>query len=175
MKRPHIVGLLFLWVLCPALQAQTFDLDKDRQPIASLGGLWRFHTGDDPSWSDPGFDDSQWPLLRSQESWSTQGYKGYGGTAWYRFRVVIPAGMGSISLMPAEIRTNYQVFSDGRLVGECGGMPPHPVVSAGPCQSNVFALSTPSTANPRTLSLAIRVWHWPLYGAYRSGVRKEQL
>jgi phosphoserine phosphatase RsbU/P len=40
------------------LLAQTFNLQTQRGPIASLGGLWRFHTGDNPAWADPNFDDS---------------------------------------------------------------------------------------------------------------------
>ncbi len=44
MRKPHIVALLFLLFLPTSLQAQTFDLNKDRQPVVSLDGLWRFHT-----------------------------------------------------------------------------------------------------------------------------------
>jgi hypothetical protein len=72
----------------------TFDFDRDREPIISLNGVWRFHPGDDPDgklgWAKPDFDDSSWPLLRSNMGWGEQGYKGYSGFAWYRFKVLLP-------------------------------------------------------------------------------------
>src|SRR5271156_5379153 len=72
----------------------TFDFQRDREPIISLNGVWRFHPGDDPDgklgWAKPDFDDSSWPLLRSNTGWGEQGYKGYRGFAWYRFKVLLP-------------------------------------------------------------------------------------
>src|ERR1700743_2393036 len=69
----------------------SFSLVTDRQVLVSLDGHWRFHPGDDPRWSEPGLDDSAWPLLRSDQPWSTQGYDGMSGFAWYRFTVHTPA------------------------------------------------------------------------------------
>jgi hypothetical protein len=62
-----ISPLVLLLALCApiAIPAQTFDLANSRIPIVSLDGLWRFHPGDNIAWADPGFDDSEWPLLRS--------------------------------------------------------------------------------------------------------------
>src|ERR1022692_3107372 len=61
----------------PAATA-TFDLQRDREPLVSLDGLWRFHPGDDPDgskgWARPDFDDSAWPQLRSDSPWSEHGY-----------------------------------------------------------------------------------------------------
>ena len=92
-RTPFSVVLAFLLLLCTAsdLYGQTFNLQTGREPVTSLDGLWRFHTGDNPTWADPNFDDSQWPLLRSNKTWSEQGYENYGGFAWYRFTVAVPA------------------------------------------------------------------------------------
>jgi hypothetical protein len=49
------LALLSLGAARPA-SAQVFDLDKDREPMVLLDGLWRFHPGDDPHWADPDFD-----------------------------------------------------------------------------------------------------------------------
>ena len=70
-----LVSLAWLSLLLSAasgLHAQTFNLQTGREPVASLDGLWRFHTGDNPAWADPNFDDSQWPLLRSDKTWNEQ-------------------------------------------------------------------------------------------------------
>ena len=118
-----LVSLAWLsLLLCAAsgLHAQTFNLQTGREPVASLDGLWRFHTGDNPAWADPKFDDSQWPLLRSDEAWSQQGYKNYGGFAWYRFTVAVPEGSRNWSIYLGPMETGYQLFVDGRLAGSFG-------------------------------------------------------
>jgi phosphoserine phosphatase RsbU/P len=101
---PHLRCLRFLCIAILVLEccfsrpieAQTtadipavFDCARDRDPMISLNGVWRFHPGDDPDgklgWAKPDFDDSSWPLLRSNAGWGEQGYRGYTGFAWYRF------------------------------------------------------------------------------------------
>ena len=117
------------------LPAQSFDLDRGREPVVSLDGPWRFHPGDSPaaqgsqlgqgrmpSWAAPGFDDSGWPLLQSSGSWSSQGYPAMSGFGWYRFTVRVPAGEKPTSLLLAPIVTSFEVYVDGRLVGGSGKM-----------------------------------------------------
>ena len=58
-------SLALLYCAAPGLHAQNFNVQTASEPAAPLDGLWRFHTGDDPTWADPSFDDSHWPLLRS--------------------------------------------------------------------------------------------------------------
>ncbi len=88
---------LFLCAAC-GLRAQTFNLQTGFEPVASLDGVWRFHAGDNPAWADPNFDDAQWSLLRSDTPWAEQGFKKYGGFAWYRFTVTVPDGKRKWSL-----------------------------------------------------------------------------
>jgi Stage II sporulation protein E (SpoIIE) len=147
--------------------SQTFDLENDRVQMAELHGMWRFHTGDDPDgklgWADPGFDDSSWKLLRSDQPWSEQGYHGYRGMAWYRFQVILPAKHTDLALYIPGIDTSYQVFAGGRWIGQFGGLPPHEKVlnfiHTGTQQVIPIPADLASQAGP--LSIAIRVWHWP--------------
>jgi phosphoserine phosphatase RsbU/P len=63
--------LLVLWIaIWPWLGAQSIDFERNREPAASLDGLWCFHAGDNLGWADAGFDDSSWSLLRSNRSWN---------------------------------------------------------------------------------------------------------
>ena len=71
MKRTTLLILFLLISAGSGLAAQTFSLITGREPVTSLDGLWRFHTGDNPVWASPNFDDSQWPLLRSDEPWAS--------------------------------------------------------------------------------------------------------
>ena len=161
----------------PALPAQSFDLDRDRQPLVSLDGNWRFHPGDSPPepassnsflWAQQTFDDSAWPLLKSDRSWSDQGYPNLSGYAWYRFTLRMPAASQPTSLLLAPILTSFQVFADGKLVGQSGQMPPTIVPNAR-LSPQVFPLTQSTSTTSQTIQVAIRVWHSPMWAGYVGG------
>ena len=172
MKRFTLLILLTL-SSCTGLPAQTFSLITGREPVVSLDGLWRFHTGDNPAWASPNFDDSSWPLLRSDESWAKQGYKDWSGYAWYRFRVTVPAGLNDVSLLLPPIRTSYQVFVDGKQAGSFGQMP-FPAerfllsTVVLPTQA-VYRVSLAAPSRTREVTVALRVWHWRNWSRYNGG------
>ncbi|HEX4582427.1 MAG TPA: hypothetical protein VH139_10210, partial [Acidobacteriaceae bacterium] len=130
----------------------------------SLDGLWQFHPGDDPRWADPAFDDSAWPLLRSDRPWSVQGYPGMSGYAWYRFTLRAPAGSPPVSLLLPPITSGYTLYVDGRNAGSAGNSDPQLFIRYP--QSQSFHLTTVSDPAPRTLHLALRVWHSPIWASY---------
>jgi sigma-B regulation protein RsbU (phosphoserine phosphatase) len=160
-----LASLSLLLCAAPGLHGQTFNLQTGREPVASLDGLWRFHTGDNPTWADPNFDDSQWPLLSSDEPWSQQGYKNYGGFAWYRFTVAVPAGNKDWSIYLGPMETGYQLFVDGRLAGSFG-----PILNSlnYTASSRAFAIP-PGASGPHTFHIAIRAWHAPVWADYAPG------
>jgi hypothetical protein len=180
----RLAALTVLALACAAsLHAQSFDLDRDREPLVSLDGPWRFHPGDSPSapasatspgetptflWAQPNFDDSAWPLLMSDHSWSVQGYKGMSGYGWYRFQVNIPRGSQPISLMLAPMLTSYQVYVDGKLVGRSGQFPPTLIPNTR-INHEVYPLTESATSAARTVHVAIRVWHAPIWAGYMGG------
>jgi len=149
--------------------AQVFDLDRDRELVAVLNGQWHFHPGDDPHWSDPAFDDSRWPLIRGDKSWSDQGYQGMSGTAWYRAKVRVSADAKQLAIYVPRtaISTSYQIFIDGTLVGGSGGMPPHEHAELIPQQ--LLTLPPIQADHGGVISLAIRVWHWPAWAKFIGG------
>ncbi|MGH9607604.1 MAG: hypothetical protein ACRD3N_18080 [Terracidiphilus sp.] len=134
MKGSCLIFLLLAIFACARLPAQTFSLITGREPVASLDGLWRFHTGDNPAWAGPNFDDSQWALLRAGEGWATQGYSGYGGYGWYRCRLQISDGSRPPDLLLMAIFTGYQLYANGKLIGGEGSIVPtrNEVVAAFP-------------------------------------------
>jgi len=140
------------------LRAQTFDLTHPRDPVMSLDGLWRFHPGDNLAWADAKFDDSQWPLLRSDRDWAEQGYKGMYGFAWYRFAVVLPAGLSDVSIKLPRIVNAYELYANGTKIGAFGNMTPTTVVFyAFSGQGQTFKLPA-ALAAQQHIQLAIRVW-----------------
>jgi hypothetical protein len=155
------------------------------QSIVALTGPWKFHTGDNPAWADPNFDDATWEavdLTPKQGSfdpvggqaqyvpgWTAKGHPGYWGWAWYRIRVSTAARPGEklaqklAMLGPADVDDAYQVFANGRRLGSFGKFPAtggRPVVFS--TQPRMFPL--PQAAGEKgdsTEVLAFRVWMEP--------------
>jgi hypothetical protein len=170
MKKRFLSILLLLVGGAGVLRAQTFNFIADREPVASVDGLWRFHTGDDPAWASPDFDDSHWTLLQSDRPWTKQGYSDYGGFAWYRFKVQVPDGTQPLCLYLPPILTGYQLYADGKLIGKNGSTLP----TRNPSFSDpaVFRIPTASPG-PHTLQIAIRVWNYPSFTTWLGGGMRE--
>ncbi len=149
----------------PLLRAQSFDLDKDRLPLVSLDGPWRFHAGDDPTWANPDFDDSKWQLFYPLKPWAEQRFS---GTAWFRAKIHVPANVGPIALYLYYIDDSRQIFVDRQLLNSAGGMPPHPHSYGIP--PSVLALPSHSPDDqPYTMTIAIRVWLDPGWALFHTG------
>lgn len=91
----------------------------------SLPQTWKFHTGDDPQWDQPDFNDSQWENIKIGSPWEDEGHPGYDGFAWYRTKVVIPSSMKSKSSLSQSLKIALgkiddgdQVYLNGKLIGQ---------------------------------------------------------
>ena len=113
--------ILLLALMAPFCAAQTIEVESLFQP-APLSGLWKHHTGDDPRWADPAFDDSAWPSVRMPEGAIEPG----SGFSWYRFRVRLPWNMPKepLALMIGAFGSGeaYEVFWNGQRAGWVGEM-----------------------------------------------------
>src|ERR1700733_15028167 len=64
------------------------------ESVVELVGPWKFRIGDDPMWSQPDLNDSDWndmDLTPGKNGyiagWTARGYAGHSGYAWYRLQV----------------------------------------------------------------------------------------
>lgn len=140
--------------------------------VVPLHGPWRFHTGDDPRWADPSFDDSDWesidltPAPGAHDAdvglpgyvpgWLARGHSGYWGYAWYRIQVSV-TGPPEYQLGlagPPLVDEAYQVFLDGKLLGSSGTFSSAAPVVYG-IQPRLFSLPA---LRAQTAVLAFRVW-----------------
>ena len=82
---------------------------------------WRYHPGDDPSWSNPAFDDSAWPVASSTLDASADPAGGWPGIGWFRRRLTLADGMPPTALaIRIEQNGASDLYLDGRLVGSYG-------------------------------------------------------
>jgi hypothetical protein len=134
-------------------------LDGLGKGTADLDGLWQFHTGDDPRWSQPSFDDSAWESILADSPWGGQGHPSYAGIAWYRRHVRIlpaPGTTNQYEVLIPHAEDAYEVYWNGNLVGQFGKLPPHPVWDYNATWRSFPLIGATSGV------LAIRVWKAPL-------------
>jgi hypothetical protein len=147
-----------------------------------LNGPWKFHTGDNPLWAEPNFDDSTWEtfdltpppgahdddvgLTGYVPGWQARSHRGYFGYAWYRIHVAVvaaPQGEGLALCGPDNVDSAYQIFLNGRLLGSVGDFSHPTPVAYGIHHPTMFPLpqSLASSENEGSAVVALRVWMGP--------------
>jgi len=142
-----------------------------------LTGPWKFHKGDSMDWARPDFNDAGWssvdltpppgsfdPFLGTSgfmPGWTALGDPGYSGYAWYRLKTEVQydsaaLAHGGLKLkMPDDVDDAYQVYVNGKLVGELGRFTKSGVTSYLTVPRS-FAL--PRDISSGQITIAIRVW-----------------
>jgi hypothetical protein len=143
--------------------ADSFVQIRLGESSVELAGPWKFHIGDDPSWSQTDFNDSGWEdveLARGSNGlargWTARGHAGYSGYAWYRLQVDVQEAKRSLALeMPDNFDDAYQVFINGQRVGEFGKFTAHGVTAYAALPT---AFRLPKGVRDGRLTIAIRTW-----------------
>jgi hypothetical protein len=139
--------------------------------VVPLVGPWKFHTGDDPAWAQPGFDDSSWtdmdltpPTSKSHPGrvlplpgWTARGYPNYSGYAWYRLTVDVQGSGRQLALkMPGhDVDDAYQVFVNGVQLGQFGRFGGRSVTAYNTLPR---AFELPEDLTSGRMTVAIRFW-----------------
>ncbi len=137
-----------------------------------LYGPWKFHTGDDMAWAQPDFNDSGWGTMDMTPppgtadatlgssgyipGWTTRGYPGYAGYAWYRLKIDIEGTHDPLALkMPDNADDAYQVYVNGQSIGTFGRFTAHGVTAYSTLPR---AFRLPASVHSGLVTIAIRMW-----------------
>jgi hypothetical protein len=99
---------------------------EDLRKIVNLSGSWKFSVGDDKTWANPDYDDSDWDVISVPSRWEDQGYNDYNGYAWYRKTFIVNdfTTYGDVYLRLGKIDDVDEVYFNGKLIGGRGSFPP---------------------------------------------------
>ncbi len=125
MKRGRFIfNLLALSFVMLLISCRTQD-QKNSQ--IKLPEVWKFKTGDDPSYSTIGLDDSDWKQINVNQNWDNQGYKELDNFAWYRVKFKLPSSVKENSFLKDSLKfylgkiDDYdEVFLNGKILGYNG-------------------------------------------------------
>lgn len=172
---PIAPAILFALLAVPGLRAsaEPFIAQNPGPGSVTIDGKWQFHLGDSLNWSNPSFDDSTWEQLDGDDGWGDQAHPGYTGFAWYRRHIQIGGRGAKMAVLIPSVDNAYEIYWNGRKIGECGKLPPHGWWWRHP-RAIVYGLG----AAPLDGVLALRVWKAPLAsdeGIWRGGFRSAPL
>jgi Stage II sporulation protein E (SpoIIE) len=129
----------------------------------SIDGLWQFHTGDDPTWSQPKFDDSQWERIPADSPWGDNGHPGYTGFAWYRRQIVLdPSDKTKLGILLPPLNSVAEVYWNGVKVGGLGTPPPNAFWYVVPRPVAITLPTGAGMGGNGAGTLAIRLWMYHL-------------
>jgi serine phosphatase RsbU (regulator of sigma subunit) len=81
-----------------------------------LNSNWNYHPGDDPSWANPGLNDSDWESYGPGIRYDQLPESGWQGIGWFRLHVLVDSALWNKSLaMLIWQRGASEVFIDGQL------------------------------------------------------------
>jgi hypothetical protein len=187
MRRARLLLLPILFLACLVAAAQQAPARNPPIQVrlgnsyVTLAGPWKFAPGDSPwingslLWASPAFDDSAWSKMDLHATpgatdaaygnpgyvtgWSARGFPHLTGFAWYRLRIHISDAPGPVWLkMPDHVDDSYQVFANGRYVGEFGRFTPAGIASF---RSRPLTFELPAPDAHGDILLAIRCYMEP--------------
>jgi DUF1680 family protein len=122
MKNKIIYTIIFSMIV---ISCTTRQQSKE---ITDIPKQWKFHTGDNPEYSKPAFDDHSWKLIQTGNPWETQGYADFDGIAWYRTSIVISSALKkdnsyvkAIRISLGKIDDNEETYINGNKIGGTNG------------------------------------------------------
>jgi hypothetical protein len=147
------------------------DVNEMRPDIA-LGTRWKFHTGDNMVWSEPGFDDGSWKTIPVPAFWETQGNWGYDGYAWYRLHFSVPSHLPSdrMVLLLGRIDDIDETYLNGEEVGHTGTMGKHiHIEQYDYAKLRCYAVDADNLLLGRENVIAVRVYDQYMHGGIYDG------
>lgn len=121
--------------------------------ISDIVTGWLMHSGDDPAWASPGFDDSKWETVQLDDLGAAQP-----GWRWYRLHLKLHENHPDLSLLIEGGEGTYALFINGTQV-------------PGPKLRSTFAVNRPVERTvpidvPGTdLQISLRTYTPPSYAA----------
>ena len=162
--------MLMLLCLLRTVHAEAVEFYVDSlEELVPITGVWRFHTGDDMAWADPGFDHGRWDNILVPRDWRRQGYKDFSGMAWYRadfeFDLSAPGlqrDLHQLGITIGRVHSAYELYVGGELIGSSGALPPYPVSHHD--RRRIYTIPLSAIDENGRMTIAVRVWREAVLG-----------
>jgi len=105
------------------LRAPVFDATNLLEPT-DLAATWLVHAGDDPSYAQPDFDDSEWIPFDSTKDLRELFPQSHPEIVWYRLRVKVLPKQSGLALKEVSLSSAFEIYTNGVLLIHLGQVKP---------------------------------------------------
>lgn len=102
--------------LDPADFQYTLTPTSPKDPKTNLDEGWKFHVDPPEGFFKPGFDDSNWSLIKVPAHWEMEGFHSVDGVGGYRRTFEAPPGAGRLKLRFEGVYSGAEVWVNGHKV-----------------------------------------------------------
>jgi len=102
---------------------EVFHLQKIDEGGITLDKAWKFHPGDDPAWSNPGYDDSNWENLNPTLELHQLPQVREAEIGWFRLRMEVDSSLADERItMISSILGAAEIYLNGQLIYTFGNV-----------------------------------------------------
>ena len=124
MKYIHLIILIIvspLLILSQSTDTLFVQADSILNKTINCNDSWRYHAGDDSTWANTGYDDSEWEIINSWLEFSDSLNVNWEGIGWFRKIIQIDSALINDNIAFAFYHFGAsQIFLNGELVHEFG-------------------------------------------------------
>jgi hypothetical protein len=91
---------------------------------------WLVHAGDDPTYAQPGFEDSNWRQFNPATSLKNVVKDSQPSVVWYRLHVKVDPGQRDLALLVWNLESAFEVYVNGERLLQVGNVDPFVSYSA---------------------------------------------
>jgi phosphoserine phosphatase RsbU/P len=118
------VTLVLSWAVTAPVRAQTFDARGLQRP-SNIDAKWRVKAGDNPAWSRPDLDDSDWMLVDPKRNLLEYFPQERPEVLWYRIRVQVSPTQVRLFLEADRVSHAFELFVNGERLLWDGTVSPY--------------------------------------------------
>jgi hypothetical protein len=131
--------------------AQPFDATGMQEPV-EIGTAGLVQAGDNPEYSQPGFDDSKWLRVDAETRLTDYFQQNRAPIVWRRIHIKVDPNRKQLALQAYSISRAFEVYVNGQKLIQCGQVEPYE-----PATRNARLIVRVPVAQLRTGSLVIAI------------------
>eukprot|EP00041_Stephanoeca_diplocostata_P030799 m.940915 g.940915 ORF g.940915 m.940915 type:complete len:972 (+) comp23830_c3_seq1:346-3261(+) len=147
--------------------------DTEYPEIQPRYGSWKLKQGDDPSYSSPTYDDSQWAAAKGGTDWRAYGsaFAAHNVTGWYRQHLTVTNphlcnSSAAVTLSPGIIMGSDETYLNGIKIGATGNITTPAQGDYTTCRSYSLPAGLLHCDKDNTLAIRVKSIGGPGNGSY---------
>ena len=127
MKKYLLILLLLRSIICVYAQQPFFELDSIPTDGVLLNKNWKLHSGDNPQWASPSFNDSSWETIDPTQDIMSFPQLDKSTVSWLRLKIKIDSSLkGKTFALSVRQTGATQFFLNGKMLKQFGTLSEEP-------------------------------------------------